>query len=115
MTPVCNPTSEGEESYNRAHILTRGIIERTFGLLKSRFRCLDRSGGALLYWPNKVCQIVVVCSILHNIATRAGVPVDEQDTHADAGDDADLEEIPPLDIREQGRDVRLNLISNYFD
>ncbi|XP_049445652.1 uncharacterized protein LOC125896823 [Epinephelus fuscoguttatus] len=62
-----------EIRYNKAHIRTRNIVERTFGILNSRFRCLDRTGGALLYRPEKVAQIVVTCCMLHNIAKQHGL------------------------------------------
>ncbi|KAJ8349392.1 hypothetical protein SKAU_G00245220 [Synaphobranchus kaupii] len=122
VTPVRNPVTEEEAAYNRAHIQTRGIIKRIFGILKSHFRCLDRSGGALLYSPCKVCKVVVVCCILHNIAIRAGVRLGEQEAEAEAegeGDSDSDEEEPnaPLgEVRpERGRDVRLNIIRNYFE
>ncbi|KAJ8339582.1 hypothetical protein SKAU_G00363680 [Synaphobranchus kaupii] len=89
VTPVRNPVTEGEAANNRAHIRTRGIIERIFGILKSRLRCLDRSGGALLYSPCKVCKVVVVCCILHNIAIRAGVRLGEQEAEAEGEGDSD--------------------------
>lgn len=38
LTPVRNPQTFQEEQYNRAHKATRNIIERTYGLLKARFR-----------------------------------------------------------------------------
>ena len=79
MTPVLNPTTPGEHRYNVAHIQTRNIVERTFGMLKSRSRCLDRTGGALLYRPEKVAQITVVCCILHNIAKCHGLEHDALD------------------------------------
>ncbi|XP_018025936.1 putative nuclease HARBI1, partial [Hyalella azteca] len=47
MTPFANPVLRGEEEFNRCHTRTRVIIEQTFGVLKSRFRCLHRSGGNL--------------------------------------------------------------------
>ncbi|XP_018115317.1 putative nuclease HARBI1 [Xenopus laevis] len=52
LTPLLNPENQPEMQYNLAHRKTRGVIERTFGVLKSRFRCLDKSGGWLLYDPN---------------------------------------------------------------
>ena len=36
----------GEQNYQRRHTKTRNVVERSFGLLKQRFRCLDFSGGA---------------------------------------------------------------------
>ncbi|KAK0140501.1 putative nuclease HARBI1 [Merluccius polli] len=56
--------------------LEPGIVERAIGQLKSRWRCLDRSGGMLLYHPEKVCRIVQACGVLHNIAHRHGVPLE---------------------------------------
>jgi hypothetical protein len=44
---------------------TRNIIERSFGLLKSRFGCIDTSGGTLLYTPLKCCDIVIAVVVLH--------------------------------------------------
>ncbi|KAK0147934.1 putative nuclease HARBI1 [Merluccius polli] len=57
--------------------LEPGIVERAIGQLKSRWRCLDRSGGMLLYHPEKVCRIVQACGVLHNIAHRHGVLLHE--------------------------------------
>ncbi|KAJ8949427.1 hypothetical protein NQ318_007527 [Aromia moschata] len=37
LTPVLNPTTNPEEEYNRAHIRTRNVIERTFGIMKNKF------------------------------------------------------------------------------
>ncbi|KAJ8364596.1 hypothetical protein SKAU_G00078220 [Synaphobranchus kaupii] len=42
-----------EQRYNLAHSRTRSVVERTIGLLKGRWRCLDASGGKLLYKPEK--------------------------------------------------------------
>ncbi|KAJ1105527.1 hypothetical protein NDU88_002932 [Pleurodeles waltl] len=49
MTPFSNPSTAAESAYNDAHKRTRSIVERTFGILKSRVRCLDITGGSLLY------------------------------------------------------------------
>ncbi|XP_056375375.1 putative nuclease HARBI1 [Hyla sarda] len=73
MTPYLNPRTPAEQRYNLAHKNTRSIVERTFGILKSRFRCLDVSGGALLYKPKIVCQIIIACAILHNIANKHNI------------------------------------------
>ncbi|KAJ1138445.1 hypothetical protein NDU88_004830 [Pleurodeles waltl] len=65
LTPVRNPRTRAKERYNEAHGRTRRVIERTFGLLKARFRCLRMTGGSLFYSPRKVCQIIIACSMLH--------------------------------------------------
>ncbi|XP_028315330.1 putative nuclease HARBI1 [Gouania willdenowi] len=73
LTPVLNPCTPGEHCYNAAHSRTRSIVEHTCGVLKSRFRCLDRNKGGPVYSPQKLAQIVVVCCMLHNIAERHGL------------------------------------------
>ncbi|XP_053561192.1 putative nuclease HARBI1 [Bombina bombina] len=68
LTPVNILRTRSEMRYNDAHKTTRCVIERTFGMLKSHFRCLDVSGGTLQYVPEKVAVMVLVCCMLHNIA-----------------------------------------------
>lgn len=65
LTPLLRPTNESERRYNTSHKTTRCIIERSFGLLKQRFRCLlDK----LRFSPQKCCRIIIACCILHNFA-----------------------------------------------
>jgi hypothetical protein len=73
MTPLYNPVTDAERRYQRAHTKTRCSIERAFDLLKSRFRCLDDSGGILCYSPEKVCRITIACCVLHNLCLDAGM------------------------------------------
>ncbi|KAM9330924.1 protein PRRC1 [Gastrophryne carolinensis] len=53
-------TQGQEEVYSQAHRQTHGVVERAFGLLKSRFYCLDHTGRVLQYKPDKVVKIVVI-------------------------------------------------------
>ncbi|KAG0712129.1 putative nuclease HARBI1 [Chionoecetes opilio] len=76
--PVTHPTTVPEERYNRVHTTTRVTVEQTFGILKSRFRCLHKSGGALQYTPLKCCKIIVSCLLLHNRCVRRGIPEPQQ-------------------------------------
>jgi len=87
LTPVSSPSTCAEERYNMAHAMTRNVIERAFGLLKSRFRCLDKSGGTLLYQPQKTCQILMACCVLHNfcLSSQCSEP---DDFVVDSGDDS---------------------------
>lgn len=65
FTPVRNPTNDKKEAYNRAHIRTRNTIERCFGLLKQRFRCLLRG----MYMKLSTAKTTIVAlAVLHNIA-----------------------------------------------
>ncbi|CAL4091778.1 unnamed protein product [Meganyctiphanes norvegica] len=74
MTPVNNPNTAAERRYNRSHRRSRVIVEQTFGILKSRFRCLHKSGGSLQYNPDKSAHIVVACLILHNMCIKRRIP-----------------------------------------
>ncbi|CAI9620081.1 unnamed protein product, partial [Staurois parvus] len=67
MAPVRYPQSLAEITYNKAHSKSRAIVEHTIGLLKSRFLCLARPGGELLYSPQKSSRIILACCLLHNI------------------------------------------------
>ncbi|XP_060766174.1 putative nuclease HARBI1 [Neoarius graeffei] len=62
LTPLANPRTDQEQHYNNLHARTRSVVERTIGHLKSRWRCLDRSGGVLLYQPDKACRIALPAS-----------------------------------------------------
>ncbi|XP_030069244.1 putative nuclease HARBI1 [Microcaecilia unicolor] len=93
LTPLAMPRSDAEKRYNEAHIATRCTIERMFGVLKSRFRCLHISGGSLQYSPEKVADIVLVCCMLHNITLKhhldinVVVPPEVDITPSDRGSD----------------------------
>ncbi|XP_071032994.1 putative nuclease HARBI1 [Parasteatoda tepidariorum] len=69
MTPVLGPNSPAQVRYNKAHILTRNTVERSYGILKRRFPCL--SLGMSCHVDN-VSAIIVACCVLHNIALNLG-------------------------------------------
>ncbi|XP_069486069.1 putative nuclease HARBI1 [Ambystoma mexicanum] len=60
LTPVRNPQNRHEVDFNCAHTRTHVVIEQAFVLLKARFRCLSRSGGALIDGLEKVGNIIMV-------------------------------------------------------
>ncbi|XP_041435666.1 uncharacterized protein LOC108706783 isoform X3 [Xenopus laevis] len=111
LTPVKDAKTKAEEQYNAAHKLAHSIIERTFGSIKSRFRCLDRSGGVLQYSPEKGAQIILACCILHNLAVSRNLHVDILD---------DLEAPPPVppvaeqDKTQAAKRTRIRVINQYF-
>ncbi|KAJ1211565.1 hypothetical protein NDU88_006923 [Pleurodeles waltl] len=115
LTPVRNPRTRAEERYNEAHGRTQRIIERTFGLLKVRFRCLHMTGGSLFYSPKKVCQIIVACCMLHNLALRRQVPFLQEDG-PDGGVVAAVEPVDSEDeeAKEEYMDNRNSVILQYF-
>lgn len=105
MTPVLQPTTQGERRYNRAHILTRNIVERTFGILKKRFQILEKG---MRFDPTKCGNAIVASCVLHNFGIEVGdvFQVDEVDV-----------ENEPYNVEvaeERGNAVRRALILNYF-
>ncbi|XP_053567635.1 putative nuclease HARBI1 [Bombina bombina] len=110
LTPVNIPRTRSEMRYNDAHKTTRCVIERTFGMLKSRFRCLDESGGTLQYVPEKVAVVVLVCCMLHNIALRQS-NIEELEIITP---DEDGVESVPQDVVEGGTHARNQLIQTHF-
>eukprot|EP00079_Xenopus_tropicalis_P019763 XP_012809817.1 PREDICTED: putative nuclease HARBI1 isoform X1 [Xenopus tropicalis] len=100
--------SRAESDFNQAHVRMRSVIERTFGVLKSPFRCLDRSGGSLLYSPTKVANIIGACAVLHNLANRHGLP-------AEVADDLEVHPLDPVQRADaRGSQVRGQIVNNYF-
>ena len=74
------------------HKKARCTIERSFGQLKMRFRCLE---GKLRIKLEKVPPIIVACFILHNLAKRYGDPdFFENDGHNSDDDDSDDDSEP---------------------
>ncbi|RXM29197.1 putative nuclease HARBI1 [Acipenser ruthenus] len=121
MTPIANPATPQQRKYNKIHCSTRSTIERAFGILKVRFRCLDLTGGTLQYSPQGVCRLIVLCCMLHNTAIARSLPVynDEgnviETNSAPNDDDCGDEDEQLLDQNlPSGHDIRDNLILNVF-
>lgn len=78
MTPYRAAASGSREAnFNTVHSKCRNVIERCFGLLKGRFRCLLQS-RQLHYRPEKAARIVNVCAMLHNVCIKFNTPLDEE-------------------------------------
>nr|XP_050036101.1 putative nuclease HARBI1 [Dermacentor andersoni] len=75
------PMHTAEGRYNTAHAAMRSVVERCIGLLKSRFRSLQRY-RALHYEPDRAANIVAACVVLHNLC------LDEGDVLDDVSDDS---------------------------
>lgn len=79
LTPVRNPEEgSAEQRYNVAHIRARNVIERAFGVLKTRFRCLSKH-RVLHYDPSTAGKMVYACMVLHNICILQRIPNPEED------------------------------------
>uniref|UniRef100_A0A674MSP0 Putative nuclease HARBI1 n=1 Tax=Takifugu rubripes TaxID=31033 RepID=A0A674MSP0_TAKRU len=82
LTPLTNPQTPQEMLYNQMHARSRCTIERTIGILKGRWMCLDTAGGKLPYKPERVCRIIMACCVLHNIAMKRGQTIFSPSTSA---------------------------------
>nr|XP_034313989.1 putative nuclease HARBI1 [Crassostrea gigas]XP_034313990.1 putative nuclease HARBI1 [Crassostrea gigas] len=77
ITPFATPRNDEERKFNDAHGRTRVVVERAFGVLKSRFRCLHKSGRSLPFSPLKCSRVIETCFRLHNMAIDQRVPLRE--------------------------------------
>ncbi|XP_026482098.1 putative nuclease HARBI1, partial [Ctenocephalides felis] len=77
LTPYRTSVGSTQEKYNRFHKKTRNVIERTFDVVKSRFRCLHRH-RTLHYTPDMAGKIVYAVFTLHNICRENNIPLDEE-------------------------------------
>ncbi|XP_048253928.1 putative nuclease HARBI1 [Haliotis rufescens] len=110
LTPVGAATTWPQHRYNTAHMKTRNTIERAFGVLKSRFRCLHKSSGSLQFTPKKCAQIIMVAFKLHTFCIEsrlANPPALEEET------------VPEINYTYQGplndgHRMRKELIQNKF-
>ena len=73
LTPIHSPVTPGQRRYNQAFLNTRKNIECAFGIWKSRWRSMDKTGGTLCYSPERVCRLAVATMVLHNICIDHGL------------------------------------------
>lgn len=109
MTPYLDHNTRKEELFNKAHKVTRCIIERAFGVLKRRFHVLH---SEVRVAPDRVCTIVVACCILHNIAVILAEPDPEDCDMEDEGCAADLHN--QYHGHETGNAVRQHITNTFF-
>lgn len=99
-----------EHLFNKKHTSGRNIIERTIGVLKSRFRCLL---GTVIYSPQRVIKIINVCCALHNICREFNIECQEDPTWNDGEDDVvnedDVEEFAQRNLFNIAKRLRDNI------
>ena len=106
LTQILKPKNAGEVRYNSAHMRTRCVIDRCFGLLKRRFPCLHLGLHTALA---NTLVIIVATAVLHNFAL----------IHREHEFDEDIEdENVPFDMVSaadaSGNAKRQLIISQYF-
>ncbi|XP_044201113.1 putative nuclease HARBI1 [Thunnus albacares] len=104
LTPYPDPESGPQQNFNHAHGRTRARVEMTIGLLKARFQYLCH----LRVTPERACDIIVACVVLHNIATIRG-----EQHPAPQIEDTDDDPIQLPSIRDS-RAVRDTICQNHF-
>ncbi|KAJ8930624.1 hypothetical protein NQ314_016539 [Rhamnusium bicolor] len=65
LTPLLHPRPGPETRYNRAHVKTRGVVEKLFGRLKMKFRAAFNTFQIKL---STVKAAIIAVAILHNMA-----------------------------------------------
>ncbi|KAL4721215.1 hypothetical protein ACJJTC_019540 [Scirpophaga incertulas] len=65
LTPYLNPITRGQQKYNDAHIKTRNVVERQYGVLKRRFPVL--AVGIRLRLETAIRVMLAYC-VLHRVA-----------------------------------------------
>uniref|UniRef100_A0A8C4RKX6 Putative nuclease HARBI1 n=1 Tax=Erpetoichthys calabaricus TaxID=27687 RepID=A0A8C4RKX6_ERPCA len=111
MTPFPVANTPEQAGFNSAHCKTRCANERLNGVLKRRFACLNY----LRVEPKVACNIILACIVLHNIATRRNVPLD------DIYDGPEPDEVQPEQPTmfapnegQTGRVIRDAIVRHYF-
>ncbi|KAH9638842.1 hypothetical protein HF086_012795 [Spodoptera exigua] len=64
LSPYLNPVTRGQQKYNDAHIKTRNVVERQYGVLKRRFPVLAVSIRLRL---DTAIRVMLACCVLHDI------------------------------------------------
>lgn len=103
--------------FNAAHSSLRSVVERCIGVLKMRFRCLQRH-RALYYGPVFTSKIIAACAVLHNLCVRADLPepdctsgIDDFDGDVNAYDDS--EDVTAATLYRAGRQKRERMLQMF--
>ena len=115
MTPFRpdDVSTAGQAKCQKAHTKTRNTVERALGLCKTRFRCLDVSGGSLQFKPSNCCTIITATAVLHSmcIVDNMALPVNADYPPQQNMASADPRKLIP-DNNAVGLSVRSELINN---
>uniref|UniRef100_A0A674AUD6 DDE Tnp4 domain-containing protein n=1 Tax=Salmo trutta TaxID=8032 RepID=A0A674AUD6_SALTR len=69
FTPYLQAIGPEQQWYNQAHIRPRGVVERMFGVWKSRFQCLRKT---LHFQPKRCCIVIIATAVLPNYPKQHG-------------------------------------------
>jgi len=110
LTPVLHPSTLAENRYNSAHIRTRNIVERVFGVWKRRFPVLSLGMRLKI---ETIQDIIIATAVLHNLAINQNeeelfMCLDVPDDEIGAIDQSQL------DCETGDTAIRQSLINEYF-
>ncbi|XP_055704159.1 putative nuclease HARBI1 [Phlebotomus papatasi] len=112
LTPLRGNLSRQEKAYNKWHRTARLSIERTFGILKNRYRCLNGKERALRYNPEIASYIVASCCVLHNLSVIASLPRVDATMY---GNDSEIPDTAnarmAMDVCSMGRIVQRRIVN----
>lgn len=111
MTPFRNPQNPAEQRFNNAHIQGRNCIERCFGLLKSRFRCLMKERSQR-YSPETVTGIIKACALLHNMCVEENLEWEE--IYDFDEENQENQQNRPNVLDQNGLQTRQQIVNRYF-
>ncbi|XP_052445479.1 putative nuclease HARBI1 [Carassius gibelio] len=87
MTPFKNPASPSTQRFNARLSKGRSIIERAFGMMKTRFRAIFLQ--ALEVHPTFAPKVIASCTMLHNICLGVGDIIQPDDSQEEEEDDVE--------------------------
>lgn len=114
MIPLRNSgnLNHAERRYQKAHIKTRNMIERTFGAFKSKFQCLMYELRTSL---DTSLAIIMACVMLWNFIKDNGEADEEQQDDVPQENERDLEPLPEArNETEEGTIIRRRLVERFF-
>ena len=111
MTPLPNPQTDEQMTYNHIQSRTRIIVERTFGVWKRRFPCLSRGLMTKLICSTST---IVACAVLHNMSLIFNDVLPEDDDFNDDNEEVPVD-VPQNAGNTNGFAVREALIARLFN
>nr|CAD7263871.1 unnamed protein product [Timema shepardi] len=110
MTLIHNsPLDSPEGRYTACHCWTRNCVERLFGVMKSKWRCLLKE-GILKYAPPTAGRIITACTVLNNMMRHYRIEEPQQLVEEVPLLHAEHNEVPPA----IATNVRAGIVQRYF-
>lgn len=106
LTPILHTVNQFERDYNKSHIKTKNIVERTFGRWKRKFSCLKR----LLNKLDNNIALICATAVLWNLHIHLNFP----NKNFEEMDPEIAEYIDDSPRNMNGLDYRLNFIIRHF-